>query len=175
MAKKRFDILIDLINKNKFTKIAEVGVSRGFTAREVIAKCKQLERYYMIDPDPNEVFEYENVFRGYKHALFLRLKSIQAVKCIEDEELDLVFIDADHGYENVTEDIKLWLPKVRKGGILYGHDYNEYNKGVIRAVNEIFLEPHLEEDELDYPPKEGDKSYVWWVSVVDRVNSRSSS
>jgi len=63
---------------------------------------------------------------------------------IEDGSLDLVFIDGDHSYEGVRLDIDLWLPKVREGGVISGHDYNNTNKygdafkGVDKAVHETF-------------------------------------
>jgi len=56
------------------------------------------------------------------------------------ESLDVVFIDLTHTYEAVKEDIKLWLPKVKKGGYIAGDDYHENWKGVIQAVDELL--PH---------------------------------
>ena len=38
------------------------------------------------------------------------------------ESLDFIFVDAAHTYDAVVEDIKLWEPKVRKGGLVSGHD-----------------------------------------------------
>ena len=46
---------------------------------------------------------------------------------VEDESLDFVFIDGNHAYEWVVEDLALWTPKVKKGGIVYGHDYDDYS------------------------------------------------
>jgi len=54
--------------------------------------------------------------------------------------LHLVFIDADHSYETVLADIKAWLPKVKAGGVLCGHDYNppgQDHAGVKQAVDEL--------------------------------------
>lgn len=47
-----------------------------------------------------------------------------------------VFLDADHRYEAVQADIAAWLPLVRPGGVLAGHDYDD--EGVRRAVTEAF-------------------------------------
>jgi hypothetical protein len=47
----------------------------------------------------------------------------------------LVFIDADHTYESITSDIQSWLPKVKVGGIISGHDYN--HPPVKQAVHEL--------------------------------------
>ena len=69
-----------------------------------------------------------------------RMTTNEAAGLFKDESLDAVFIDADHSYEAVKMDIENWMPKVRKGGILAGHDYNSAWPGVIKAVNEIFPE-----------------------------------
>jgi predicted O-methyltransferase YrrM len=55
----------------------------------------------------------------------------------EDESLDVVFIDATHTYPAVKQDIQLWLPKVKKGGILAGHDFEPAHPGVVKAVDEL--------------------------------------
>jgi hypothetical protein len=54
-----------------------------------------------------------------------------------DQSVDFVFIDADHVYDRVKEDILAWLPKVKPGGIIAGHDYNPPHE-VKQAVDEIF-------------------------------------
>ena len=73
----------------------------------------------------------------------IKLKSSLAYKLYKDESLDFVFIDASHIYSDVVSDILNWLPKVKIGGIIGGHDYlSEENtkccNGVNTAVNEIF-------------------------------------
>jgi uncharacterized UPF0146 family protein len=53
---------------------------------------------------------------------------------------DVVFIDADHSYETTSADIAAWLPKVKAGGMLCGHDYNKSSHdhmGVAQAVHEL--------------------------------------
>lgn len=50
--------------------------------------------------------------------------SLQAVSKIEDKSLDICFIDADHRYKHVHEDILAYTPKVKDGGILAGHDFD---------------------------------------------------
>jgi hypothetical protein len=52
---------------------------------------------------------------------------------------NLVFIDANHMYESVVEDIAAWLPLIKDGGVICGHDYGSpLHPGVGRAVDEIF-------------------------------------
>jgi predicted O-methyltransferase YrrM len=57
----------------------------------------------------------------------------------EDGSIDFVFLDANHSYEFISKDIAAWLPKIKKGGILAGHDYDPKDwPGVIQAVKETF-------------------------------------
>lgn len=53
-------------------------------------------------------------------------------------EFDSVFIDGDHAYDCVLADIETWLPRVKKGGIICGHDYWPNHWGVMEAVNKVF-------------------------------------
>ena len=66
----------------------------------------------------------------------LRMSSKEAATKFEDSSLDFVFVDASHQYEDVCEDIDIWIPKVKSGGFLAGHDYQQSFPGVIKAVNE---------------------------------------
>jgi hypothetical protein len=74
----------------------------------------------------------------------LRLTSVEASKRFKDNSIDLIFIDADHAYESIREDIQSWLPKVKKGGIICGHDYSGQEKGVIKAVDELLGKDKIE-------------------------------
>lgn len=56
-------------------------------------------------------------------AQFHRMFSVEGSKLFADESLDFVYIDGNHSFEAVTEDILHWFPKVRPGGLVSGHDY----------------------------------------------------
>jgi hypothetical protein len=66
----------------------------------------------------------ENVrrYRGGEVIRPLMMPSLEAARLFPDASLDLVFIDGNHGHGHVKQDILAWLPKVRPGGILCGHD-----------------------------------------------------
>jgi predicted O-methyltransferase YrrM len=66
----------------------------------------------------------------------IKSDSCSAASLFENESLDFVFIDGNHWYDYVKKDIEAWLPKIKKGGIISGHDYEE--NGVSTAVREIF-------------------------------------
>ena len=69
---------------------------------------------------------------------FLECESTAATGQVSGQ-LDSVYIDADHCYPAVRADIAAWLPKVRPGGIIAGHDFwPEKFPGVCRAVHEAF-------------------------------------
>ena len=68
--------------------------------------------------------------------------SIAASKLFKQGEFDIVYIDAAHEYEPVLQDIKAWLPKVKKGGFICGDDYVGRWPGVIQAVGEAFEGRH---------------------------------
>jgi hypothetical protein len=72
------------------------------------------------------VKEYINILKG---------DSTEAVKHFEDGTVDFVFIDGNHQYEFIKSDIEQWLPKMKKGGVLAGHDTQF--EGVTRAINEL--------------------------------------
>lgn len=63
-------------------------------------------------------------------------KSVEAAATYAEQSVDVVYIDADHEYESVSADIDAWLPKVRSGGFIGGHDYHDGFLGVRRAVDE---------------------------------------
>ena len=72
----------------------------------------------------------------------MRTTSLEASEQFEDDSLDFVFIDASHEYEDVKRDICAWLPKVKVGGVLAGHDYYPEGgwsvwPGVRKAVEEL--------------------------------------
>lgn len=68
----------------------------------------------------------------------VQLDSVAAALTFEDKSLDMVFIDASHDYENVIADINAWLPKVKTGGIISGHDsfYPPIKKAVLETVGQ---------------------------------------
>jgi len=70
----------------------------------------------------------------------LRCESVRAASFVAND-LSAVFIDGDHAYESCRDDIASWLPKVRPGGILAGHDFNDKDfPGVVKAAREAFGE-----------------------------------
>lgn len=84
--------------------------------------------------------EFNNNMLPVKHVFTpIREWSDKAAERYADASLDFVFIDAGHSYENAIADIRAWLPKIKSGGTIAGHDYNSA-PGVKKAVNEMFTD-----------------------------------
>lgn len=152
----------------------EIGVFEGENAKSLRSLFPDMH-LYLVDPwnltddylkDGGPISQQQAVmdaaFFQVLHDFFedtktqiLRLSSFEASQRIEGP-LDLVFIDGDHSYEGVKQDISLWLPKVRSGGIISGHDY-DYPElpGVRKAVDEV-----LGEDVFTGPD-------FTWIKIVE--------
>lgn len=127
--------------QNKFYtgKGVEVGTYKGEYAKQILSSWSG--KLYLVDVwfiQDHEVYNdisnqenykqifstcMDNIKNNEERCYMIRSSSKNAVDLFEDESLDFVYIDANHKYDFVKEDIKLWFPKVRKGGILSGHDY----------------------------------------------------
>lgn len=61
---------------------------------------------------------------GYEQVVFpMVMASDVAARVVEDWVFDMVFLDGDHRYNAVRQDIAHWITKVKPGGVLAGHDY----------------------------------------------------
>jgi predicted O-methyltransferase YrrM len=86
--------------------------------------------------------EFLNNIQPVNHIINpIRMDSLEASKLYANKSLDFVFIDASHEYEDIKNDIIHWLPKVKIGGILAGHDI--VWPGVARAVSELIPNHYL--------------------------------
>jgi hypothetical protein len=121
-------------------KGVEVGTFKGDFAKTILNSWGGT--LYMIDPWRGLGSEYDdtsnmvkeeyadsyhntmNSIKGFEHRAFmLRGLSSELIDLFQDESLDFVYIDANHAYDFVVEDINLWFSKVKKGGLVMGHDY----------------------------------------------------
>lgn len=113
----------------------------------------------------HEIAKGIDIYSIFKHHLItlelwdvvypLVMDSQTASKIFADEILDLVFVDGDHRYESVKKDISAWLPKLRNGGILCGHDCEGYYSEYPEEAKKI-IEEHLENDYVSIPhPRKG--------------------
>ena len=112
--------------------------ARKIETTEDLRKIKAVKWY-------EGLVEYTEQFGG--RANLIRDFTTSASNQFEDNSIDFVFIDADHSYDGVKEDIKMWEPKVKKGGLVSGHDINmldvrmavqEYNMNYDTTVDNVW-------------------------------------
>ena len=154
---RRANVLIDIIQNKNAKIIAEIGVDKCAVLKKVLEDCGHLiEQYWAIDiwalGDLSEKFQKRTdedwktiytyvckLMRFFPQLHILKLTSLKASELFPKKHFDLVFIDADHQYESVQNDIATWLPLVKNNGFLTGHDYGHPNfPGVKKAVDEYF-------------------------------------
>lgn len=115
---------------------AEIGVYKGAFTEKF---CKAGLKMYAIDPwkgysgagKNQEIQERQDFLYGhtqrtlvpYRDCNIIRAFSMDAVKQFRHDSLDFVYIDGDHSFRYIAEDIAEWSKRVRSGGIVSGHDY----------------------------------------------------
>lgn len=78
-----------------------------------------------------------------KNLEVLSMTSEEAVKKFSNQSLDVVFIDGDHRYEYIRKDIELWLPKLKKNGLMCGHDCELILDNGLETLRDAFLEQDM--------------------------------
>lgn len=159
--RSRYELPFVLNAMNLTGEGAEVGVQRGNFSAAILTAWRG-STLYSIDPwrefPSSQYVDVSNVSQSAQDDLYreavaqlrpfgsrsriLRQTSGEAILAIRDNQLDFVYIDAQHHYEAAKEDIDLWFPKVRPGGLLAGHDYLDGQResgpyGVKTAVDEF--------------------------------------
>ncbi len=97
--------------------------------------------------------------------VLLPFASEEAKDLFNDNSVDAIFIDASHDYENVKADILHWLPKVKDGGILAGHDYYGNHKEVKLAVDDSLH---------NYEIFSSVQTECWWIYKTPKNQTSAS-
>ena len=147
MASKLLDLQRDdfpsLLNAFNLTgTAAEIGVHAGIYAANFLSLWRG-RRYFLVDPwlpqsrdvymDSsnldgaafNQIYETakERVALHKDRVVFFRMFSDEAAAMVPEESLDFVYIDARHDYHSVIADMRAWWPKVKRGAVFAGHDF----------------------------------------------------
>lgn len=170
--------LAELFAELGFKGGVEIGTDQGEYA-EVLSKTIPNLKLYCVDPWKAEAYEpaeqpesreTQGFFDSRHEEAYERLKQFENVHLItdtsmgaldrfEDNSLDFVYIDGNHDFLNVTQDIHYWYKKVRPGGILAGHDYVRYPSRkfnhVQKVVNAYMSSYHLLPVFLTMPTDQG--------------------
>jgi len=173
--KSRID-LAKYFKERGFKVGAEIGVAEGRFSEILFQQIPSLKLYCIDVWEP-----YEKNWRGknyqdnaYKQAKerlgkynaeIIKKPSLEASLDISDNSLDFVFIDGNHIFDHVMTDVIIWSRKVRKRGIISGHDYCHFkDSGVVEAVNK-YTEIHKLELNLISRNSDNfkdDRQPCWW-------------
>jgi len=179
MAAIRADALLEEVGRRKRVGV-EIGVFQGLMSQYLLGMDKGLT-LYLVDPwcpirdasylatddlhhKASEAQHEQAMQKALgrvrpfgERAQVLRMTSLEAARQFDEASLDFAFIDGDHSYAAVRNDIAAWWPKIQKRGLLSGHDYREERGyGVVQAVNE-FVQEH------DLPLRLG-QNFTWFVT-----------
>lgn len=137
-----YGVVSKVINDNNFKNCAEVGIGYGLHAKEILDNTN-VETLYLIDPyhfypgdgfidDVNKIGGFEILAKNVRlnldshknrYTWYRKCSTDITNEEIADNFLDLVFIDGDHSYKAVINDLDFWWKKIREGGWLMGDDY----------------------------------------------------
>lgn len=150
--------------------ILEIGVFRGEFAEHLHARNpKQLYLVDMWSDDPvgsgdadgnnfvrlesgaQALAEVTERFQYQPNVSVCQMKSGEFLPLLADASIDVAYIDGDHSYAGVMQDLEGVYPKMRRGGWIMGHDYEmnmtkartAYEFGVKRAVDEFCAKYNL--------------------------------
>lgn len=148
-----------------FTRGAEIGVEQGLFSEQL---CQCIPGLQLLAVDawttkPNyrrhvtqvELDRFELLARARLQPYGVQVIkgfSVEVARTVADGSLDFAYVDADHAEPEVRADIAAWLPKVRLGGVVSGHDYNL--PGVKAAVDAVARDVSLTDE----------RSPSWWFA-----------
>lgn len=170
-----YGVLTNLINEKGFKQVAEIGIGYGTHAKHIL-KNSSVETLYLVDPTrfyPDDAFaadimntepekqnnQFNELYALIQNELSPWSERTRWLRCpsldvssddISDNSLDCVFIDGDHSYRAVLDDLEFWYKKVKPGGYILGDDY--HMEQVSAAVHMFQWKRQLS---LDFLIKEG--------------------
>lgn len=177
----RGQFLAHLVARHGWSRGVEIGVSFGDTLRHLMAACPRL---HMIGVDtwaPNPAAPEPPDWSAAHHArafdsaaaierdhpdrcVLMRGDSPAVAAAIDPAGLDFVWIDGDHSTAACTADIAAWIPALKPGGWLLGHDINwpTVRAAVDAAVPGYLVGP----DSVWFRPLHPTPS--WWVATAQQ-------
>lgn len=162
-----------LVGELGFKQVVEVGVAEGLYSKvlclhipDIQLTCVDLWDTYFRDATKLKNRDQQEKCLELAHqkldpygARFIRAPSVEAAREIPDGSLDFVYIDADHAFDFVMQDLIVWSRKVKAGGIVAGHDYYRFRgAGVVNAVDAYTQAHQIHEWFLD---DQRETSFFW--------------
>lgn len=181
----------------------EIGTNKGKSAKAIL-ECANVKKVYLVDPYkvfPKHIYNGDSRQRVFDRRLrrakkklsiydkdrykFIRRTSISAAEKV-NTPLDFVYIDGNHSYEFVKQDIETWFPKIKPGGLCLGDDWLDPHQGewgelkglhmavrefselndsinVSANINGFGYKYHPRDNGLFVSPETRRQLRIWWV------------
>lgn len=154
----------ELINKYGYTDGVEVGVYKGYFSKILLEKSK-IRTLYCVD-----LWEDDSVFKTAiltlekwiksRNCVLMKKNSVDAASDFLDKSLNYVYLDGDHSLEGIYNDLRIWIKKIKIGGMLSGHDYKDKFKSSTLDYNKNFLPNRVKTIVDDFVQRYGYKLYL---------------
>lgn len=146
--------LINFLKDKNINTMAEIGSYQG-ESTTIFATYLTNTKIYSIEPfipnyDLNDIaalqnmenvqFNYNQRISKFNNITHIKMTSNDAYYTFSDNSLDFVYIDGDHRYNGVINDLR-WVSKIKKGGYVGGHDYGreEINRAISETIKTVDL------------------------------------
>lgn len=162
--------------------IVEVGAWKGRSTRAIADNLPEGAKLYTVDtfcgssgePDAHATAkdrEGDGVYMSFYHNLHdhldsgsvvaVRMTSEHAAETLNNLRPDMIFIDGDHSETGIKTDVEAWLPLLKEGGLICGHDYYKENEGPYWVHVRQFVEEK-------FPNVEKSATSIWHVRPAPR-------
>jgi hypothetical protein len=179
-----YTALVDAAPKETSSTFVELGAWKGrssaYLATEIVNSSKPI-KLHIVDAwdgrghtNPDGTPEYrdwkadidagmfdtftKNMERVSESYNAIQSDIVEAADQFEDGSVNMVWLDTSMDYNMVKNEIEAWLPKIKKGGWIGGHDYFAAPNAVGRAVVEIFGRDFRTNGQCWYVCVDGDSS-----------------
>lgn len=163
--------LYDAMNEmGCFKEGCEVGVAQATNAKDMLDRIDGLN-LWCIDPwTKYSNWTQEKMDARYMRTLkklepygdqttVIRKTSMAAVSQFKDGSLDYIYLDGFHDFDWIMSDLIFWVPKVRSGGIIAGHDYYPFYRGGVMTAVDAYTKAH--NITQWYLTREQEASFFW--------------
>lgn len=106
-----------------------MNLSEGTVAGEVVIMYPNVEEAF-----DDKVREFYNIQK-------IKAFDYDVIDEFKNKSLDFIYIDALHTEDEMMRQLDMWLPKLKKSGIIAGHDFNNHFPGIMKAVRAKIGEP----------------------------------
>jgi len=135
------NIIVNYLNINEKFNFCEIGCQLAGLSDLILHEFDNSNVYSIDIKNYNPSIikllneKFENRFK------FFLENSLDSYKNFNDNFFDIIYIDTDpHKYDQLKQEIDLWEPKVKNGGILSFHDYNHPNHPDVKIVLDQYCE-----------------------------------